>query len=109
VDKEPFSHRRDPPGLQHPHYSLKVGALTLGYVQELMQGRGDAWHGADATVYHMPELFSCSGTGHTITSSCAGGRHAVRSHGHEDELVTTITAEIAEFAEMCVASAGYAG
>ncbi len=58
VDKEPFSHRRDPPGLQHPHYYFKVGALTMGYVQELMQRRwGRVGIGADATVYHMPALY----------------------------------------------------
>jgi hypothetical protein len=44
-----------PPGFQHPHIISTVGALTVGYLHELVSGRGGSLGaGGDASVYYTP-------------------------------------------------------
>ena len=46
---------RHPPGFVHFHPLSRVGALTLGYVYDIVQSRAGFFGlGGDATVYHVP-------------------------------------------------------
>jgi len=46
---------RHPPGFTHFHPLSRIGALTGGYVYELVQSRaGHFGIGGDATIYHVP-------------------------------------------------------
>jgi hypothetical protein len=56
ADKELFGLGPHPKSDVHPHFFHKIGALTAGYVRELVEDRwGRFGVGADATVYRIPE------------------------------------------------------
>ena len=56
VDKELFGLGAHPRGFSHRHVFYKIGAVTLGYLQDFSFDRwGRLGIGVDATLYRMPE------------------------------------------------------